>query len=145
MAFLKRENLGNRSAWDESILKYRQYFKSVKAQFPPFLLEFRRYDMHDQEVVGLHRTKDSTTFELNHYILTFLGVVSFHATGPLVGDLWLFDEILLSQKPGYFVLNALFEENDISVEAKGISLLFRSENRFLVNDAGDTPKTKHKN
>jgi hypothetical protein len=101
--------------------------------------------MHDQAVEGFVRAKDFVTLELENYSLNFLGVIKFEASGQLVGDLWLYNEILLPGNNGSFIINSLFEENEMTVEAKGISLILRANNQYFINDNGNPPlKTKDK-
>ena len=88
--------------WENVCSMCKAEYDDIKYKLPSSMQLLRSYAFHDNEVLSVK--KDSTDvliIELEYYSLIFKNVSQLEAIDDIVGDIWLYEEVHLSDIGGF--------------------------------------------
>lgn len=118
--------------WENACRKYKAEYESIKYKLPLSVQKIGNYAFHDDEILSVIKdTNNMIKIELQRYSLRFENVRQFETTDDIVGDIWLYDEmhlsdigsfdfqVLLRSPQGFLKLHEFrIISDDISIESK---------------------------
>lgn len=83
--------------WETAFKMYKAEYEDIKHKLPLSMRELRNYAFHDDIVLSLKKDSNNMiNIELQRYSLKFINVREFETADDIIGDVWLFDEVHLS-------------------------------------------------
>lgn len=88
--------------WENLCSMYKAEYEDIKYKLPLSMQLLRSYAFHDNEVLSVKKdSNDILIIELERYLLIFKNISQLEIIDDIVGDIWLYEEVHLSDIGGF--------------------------------------------